>query len=76
MYRDLLDAEGIEAEVLHGPLPGQLAEVLVDQKDATDARNVLMLLARQADKILACGNCGEESPGTFDHCWSCGQEFS
>lgn len=24
----------------------------------------------------ACGSCGEQNPGTFEVCWSCGERFS
>jgi hypothetical protein len=45
-----------------------------DDADAARARAVIeaFALQAQASAPLACPACGEENPGSFDLCWSCG----
>ena len=72
MYRQVLGAEGIAAEVRQGHLPGQYATLWVSEEDLPMAQVLLAAADATGDGIRTCTECGEESPETFDECWSCG----
>ena len=54
MTRLLLDGDGIEAEVLHGPMPGQLASILVPEEDVETAKELLAGMAEKAEQTQTC----------------------
>ena len=83
LARETLVAEGIDAELqgIHRPqlggeipFPDARVEVWVDEADLEVARGVLAAVERAADgPPRTCAHCGEESPSSFDLCWSCGR---
>lgn len=83
LVRDTLVARGFPARLfgemrpsLAGelPIPEAMVEVHVPEGRAVEARATLARLAmEQARDPWACP-CGEENPGEFDLCWSCGRD--
>lgn len=80
---DLLADRGIRARVLNANAASVAGELPVDQAmpqvwvddaaDAARAREVIEEFSRApAGPTRTCPACGEESPGSFDLCWSCG----
>lgn len=80
---DLLADRGIRARVLNAnassvagelPVDQALPQVWVDEPaDAPRAREVIEAFVRTpAGPVRKCPACGEENPGSFDLCWSCG----
>lgn len=86
---DLLDEAGIVARLFNTHLVGAMGELpfyqslpriwLVDEGDLEEARAVIEgyeARRRQSlDEPRHCGACGEESPGSFELCWSCRVPF-
>lgn len=84
ILRGLLGQEGIEAHVFNenaqsgvGQLPvaEALPELWVDdEKDWQRAMEVVrgFEAAPRIDATLRCTACGEDNPGNFQVCWSCG----
>ena len=81
---DLLADRGIRAQIfnanassLAGELPIDAARPQLwvdDPADAARAREVIEEFTRgtASTATLKCPACGEESPASFDLCWSCG----
>lgn len=81
---DLLADRGIRTRVFNAhasslagelPIDASLPQVWVDDDaDAPRAREVILEYSRHpvSTAVLKCPACGEESPGSFDLCWSCG----
>jgi len=81
---DLLADRGVRARVLNAnaasvagelPIDATLPQVWVDDaSDAARAREVIDAFAQRpvAGPPLKCPACGEESPASFELCWSCG----
>ena len=80
---DLLADRGIRARVLNAnasslagelPIDAAMPQVWVDNPDdAARAREVIETFVRTpAGAPRKCPACGEDSPGAFDLCWSCG----
>jgi hypothetical protein len=82
---DRLDEAGIQAQVFNTHLIGALGELpmsqcwpkiwLVDRERFEDARGIVedyeSRKRTDADGVRTCHDCGEESPGNFELCWSC-----
>ena len=80
---DLLADRGIRARIFNAnasslagelPIDATLPQVWVDDPaDAARAREVIEAFLRlPAGAARKCPGCGEENPGSFDLCWSCG----
>ena len=81
---DLLSQHGIRARVLNAnassimgelPIEAALPQVWVDDtREAERARALIEAYQRapRAGPPVTCPRCGEENPGSFDLCWSCG----
>lgn len=81
---DLLSQHGIRARVLNANASSIMGELPIDaalpQVWVDDARNAerarAMIDAYQRTLNVGpprdCARCGEENPGSFDLCWSCG----
>lgn len=72
MVQQILAAEGIEAELVHGHLPGQECRLFVNEADAPMAEVFLAASDAETEAETLCPSCGEANPGTFAQCWSCG----
>ncbi len=84
ILRGLLEQEGIEVHVFNenaqsgvGQLPvtEALPELWVDnENDWQRAQQVVRRFeaAPRIDTTLRCATCGEDNPGNFQLCWSCG----
>lgn len=80
---DLLADRGIRARIFNAnaasiagelPIDAALPQVWVDDPaDATRARAVIDAFTRipASSATLKCPACGEDSPASFDLCWSC-----
>ena len=85
MLRGLLAQAGIEARVFNENAQGGMGEIpfthaypevwVMDERDLTRAAALVGQFDRPAAPAgaLRCPHCGEESPGNFQVCWSCGQ---
>lgn len=86
LLKDHLVHNGIEADVMNKglvriPYDGIASEVWVaDDAEAGEVRRLIRgFLARRKEapapamSLWRCEQCGEESPGEFEFCWSCGQ---
>ena len=82
LVRDTLLTGGVDARVrgeqragIAGEIPmaDAMAEVIVPSEQVLLARTLLAEM-EEARKRPAwrCARCGEENPGSFDLCWSCG----
>ena len=80
---DLLADRGIRARVLNANASSVAGELPIDQampqvwvddaQDADRARSVIEEFAHApVGPTRKCPACGEENPGSFDLCWSCG----
>ena len=80
---DLLADRGIRARIFNAnasslagelPIEASLPQVWVDDPaDAARAREVIDgFLHLPPGAARKCPACGEENPGAFDLCWSCG----
>jgi hypothetical protein len=86
LIADLLARHGIEATVLNAnassiagelPIDSALPQVWVaNPAQAANARQAIetFIHARPGPPV-ACPRCGEENPGSFDLCWSCGSDL-
>lgn len=84
LVRSMLTREGIGARLRRqflAPLMGEIpaddarAELLV-AADAAPAATALIDAARHArDVERPCPACGEQNPGAFELCWSCGADL-
>jgi hypothetical protein len=84
ILRDLLEQAGIDAHVFNEnaqsgagelPLPEALPEVWVSrERDLERAREIVRRFESAAPetRTVRCGRCGEDNPGNFQLCWSCG----
>lgn len=82
--RNLLDAEGIRAEVRNDRLASAMGELppaecqaelwLLDAADGWRADEVLRAAAAGAGPAWLCRNCGERGEGQFTQCWRCGRD--
>jgi hypothetical protein len=85
LLADRLNQVGIRAHVFNehiasivGEVPPDVAQPQVWLEREQDCERARVLLARmEADAAQVgtrrCPSCGEESPATFDLCWSCGR---
>lgn len=80
---DLLGHRGIRARIFNAnasslagelPIDCSLPQLWVeDPRDADRAREVIDAFLRSGNAApVKCPACGEENPGSFDLCWSCG----
>lgn len=80
---DLLADRGIRARVLNANASGIAGELPIDQAmpqvwvdDAADAERARAVIEEYVRAPVGparkCPACGEENPGSFDLCWSCG----
>ena len=79
--RNLLEAQGIPAEVRNerlgsamGELPPAECQVevwVLDQEDAGRAEHLLREGVRASGPPWACGKCGERLEPQFTQCWRC-----
>jgi len=84
ILRGLLEQAGIEVHVFNenaqsgaGQLPVSeaLPELWVaEERDLERAREVVRRFeaAPPETRTVRCGRCGEDNPGNFQLCWSCG----
>ena len=87
LVRGMLVQAGIDARVFNENLQGGLGEIpftqaypevwIVDERDLQRAREVIRQIERPAlaSESMTCSRCLEVSPGHFQICWNCGQEF-
>jgi hypothetical protein len=87
ILRGVLEHEGIEVHVFNenaqsgvGQLP--VAEALpelwvADENDLQRAQEVVRRFetAPRVETTVRCAGCGEDNPGNFQVCWSCGASF-
>lgn len=85
LIKGMLSVAGIEVRIFNEHLQGGLGELpfsevypelwLEDETDAARARRILADYERPALPRASqrCRSCGEESPGAFEICWSCGK---
>jgi len=79
--RNLLAAEGIDAEIRNEFLSSAMGEIppaecqaevwVVREEDAVRAMDVLRRPAPKGPN-WTCAKCGESSGPQFTHCWKCG----
>jgi len=83
--KNALEAQGIECVLRGQHLLGGVGELppiecwpelwVLDDTQAADAKlhiDTLFATAAEAREPWSCAGCGEESPGAFTDCWSCG----
>jgi hypothetical protein len=87
LVRGLLGQAGIDATVFNENLQGGLGEIpfthaypevwIVDERDLQRAREVIRQIERPAPGLgsIVCPRCQQGSPGHFQICWNCGEEF-
>jgi hypothetical protein len=87
LVRGLLGQAGIDATVFNENLQGGLGEIpfthaypevwIVDERDLQRAREVIRQIERPLPGLgsIICPLCHEGSPGHFQICWNCGEEF-
>ena len=87
LVRGLLGQAGIDATVFNENLQGGLGEIpfthaypevwIVDKRDLQRAREVIRQIERPAPGLgsIVCPRCQQGSPGHFQICWNCGEEF-
>lgn len=83
-YRSVLEGGGIETlirnEVLSGvevPIPDFFPALCVVHDEDYDRAMALMREhashdSAKSEEEVTCQECGEENPGNFEVCWSCG----
>lgn len=89
LLRDYFVQHGIGADVRNRgavriPHEGVASEVWVaDHVDTDEAKEAIRTFharqkygAGEAESIWRCSRCGEENPGQFELCWSCGEELA
>jgi putative signal transducing protein len=84
ILRGLLGQEGIKAHVFNenaqsgvGQLPVAEAQPELWVDDEKDWQRAMEVVRRfeaspRIDATLRCAACGEDNPGNFQVCWSCG----
>ena len=81
MAADCLESNGIRVLVrgkdriaLGGEIPidDSRIELLVDQSDSERAQTLLNNRFNESRPEWRCEQCGEQNPGSFEHCWHCG----
>jgi len=87
LVRGLLGQAGIDATVFNENLQGGLGEIpfthaypevwIVDERDLQRAREVIRQIERPAPGLgsIVCPRCQQGSPGHFQICWNCGEQF-
>lgn len=88
LFKQRLLNKGIEAVVRHQHLQGAIGELpanllpevcVVHDEDFEAARGQVALMEAAMKAPVGpekrCGHCGEENPGSFELCWSCGSEL-
>jgi hypothetical protein len=87
LVRGMLGQAGIDARVFNENLQGGLGEIpfthaypevwIVDDRDLQRAREVIRQIECPApgSGSMICPRCQEGSPGHFQICWNCGQDF-
>ena len=85
LLADRLNQAGIRAHVFNehassivGDVPPEIGQPQVWLEREQDRERAAVLLSRiEADAgaagVRRCAACGEESPASFDLCWSCGK---
>jgi hypothetical protein len=88
LYKDILEAHGIECLIRNELLTGSGCQLLAiecwpelcvgDEDFAEASRLIEAALSREAEsnKAWKCTSCGEEMEGQFTECWKCGQSRS
>lgn len=88
LFKDILESDGIEALIKGGYLSGAVGELppaglisvwIVEDFQASRAKELLSQFEKQRLKTnndIYCGKCGNKNPGSFELCWSCGQQLS
>jgi hypothetical protein len=82
----VLAQRGIRARILNANASGAIGELpvdaaapqiwLEDPRDEVRARAIIEeFITAPAGTPKRCPACGEESPGSFDLCWSCGESL-
>ncbi|MEM9017342.1 MAG: DUF2007 domain-containing protein [Verrucomicrobiota bacterium] len=89
-FRSLLESEGIQVHIRNEYLTGAgLTEIpvpefypalcVVNDEDYERAMEVIRSHLTRSDKSpgydWTCAKCGEENPGNFEVCWSCGKKY-
>lgn len=87
-YQSILESQGIETFVKNRDVSGLAGEAaimpdlwptlcVVKDEDYDQGmqliRDSVTDNAERADSEVNCPHCGEENPGNFDLCWSCGE---
>lgn len=87
LVRGLLAQAGIQARVFNENAQGGMGEIpfthaypevwILDEADLARARELIGQFERPAMIVAAvrCPHCGEDNPGNFQLCWSCGKAF-
>jgi hypothetical protein len=87
MMRGLLGQAGIEARVFNENAVGGMGEIpfthvypevwVVNETDLIRARELIDDFEHPAASPgpILCRHCGEENPGNFQACWSCGGDI-
>ena len=82
-----LEIERIEVHIFNENAQGAVGEIpcnhifpeiwLVNREDLDRAKNIIAEFERPIAVVdnRKCQICGEESPGTFEVCWQCGEDF-
>ncbi|MDH4173445.1 MAG: DUF2007 domain-containing protein [Betaproteobacteria bacterium] len=82
--RNLLEAEGIRAEVRNERLSSAMGELppaecqaevwVLEARDAQRAERLLREGARASGPPWSCAGCGERMEAQFTQCWRCGAQ--
>jgi hypothetical protein len=87
MMRGLLSQAGIEAKVFNENAVGGMGEIpfthvypevwVVNEGDLQRARELVKEFEHPTANPgpVVCPRCGEENPGNFQTCWSCGENI-
>jgi Putative prokaryotic signal transducing protein len=86
LVRDLLVQSGVAARVLNEHAMGALGELalnatypqvwITQQHQEQHARSLIAEYEqRTPTQAKFCGHCGENNPGEFELCWSCGTQL-
>ena len=84
MVQNLLIEAGIETKILNEFAQGGTGEIpftqtypevwLINEEDLNPARKIITSFEQRPGNVgtLACKNCDEINPDTFEVCWRCG----
>ncbi|MCG8599819.1 MAG: DUF2007 domain-containing protein [Verrucomicrobiales bacterium] len=90
-WKSILESHGIETFIKNRDLSSLAGEVailpevwpalcVVNDEDYERARQLMKETAEndaaQSEVEVKCPSCGEENPGNFELCWSCGSEIN